>query len=93
MIAELAVERVIIVPDSHDQQEVIDGIRLIKALGVKVSVVPGCSRWSGPPPSTTTSTASRCSECGSTGCPSHPKLSSGPWTSAGRCSGSWSCSR
>ncbi len=40
MIAELAVERVIIVPDSHDQQEVIDGIRLIKALGVKVSVVP-----------------------------------------------------
>ena len=40
MIAELAVERVIIVPDGHDQQEVIDGIRLIKALGVKVSVVP-----------------------------------------------------
>jgi exopolysaccharide biosynthesis polyprenyl glycosylphosphotransferase len=40
MIDDLAVERVIIVPDGHDQQEVIDGIRLIKALGVKVSVVP-----------------------------------------------------
>ena len=34
------VERVIIAPDSHDQEEILDAIRLIKALGIKVSVLP-----------------------------------------------------
>ena len=34
------VERVIIAPDGHDQDEILDVIRLIKALGVKVSVLP-----------------------------------------------------
>jgi exopolysaccharide biosynthesis polyprenyl glycosylphosphotransferase len=34
------VERVIIAPDNHDQEEIIDVIRLIKALGIKVSVLP-----------------------------------------------------
>ena len=34
------VERVIIAPDSHDQEEILQAIRLIKALGVKVSVLP-----------------------------------------------------
>ncbi len=40
VVAEHAVERVIIAPDSHDQEEVLQVIRLIKALGVKVSVLP-----------------------------------------------------
>jgi exopolysaccharide biosynthesis polyprenyl glycosylphosphotransferase len=35
-----AVERVILVPDGSDQEEVLDLIRLIKALGVKLSVLP-----------------------------------------------------
>jgi exopolysaccharide biosynthesis polyprenyl glycosylphosphotransferase len=34
------VERVIIAPDTHDQEEILDVIRLIKALGIKVSVLP-----------------------------------------------------
>jgi exopolysaccharide biosynthesis polyprenyl glycosylphosphotransferase len=34
------VERVIIAPDSHDEEEILDVIRLIKALGIKVSVLP-----------------------------------------------------
>jgi exopolysaccharide biosynthesis polyprenyl glycosylphosphotransferase len=34
------VERVIIAPDSHDQEEILHAIRLIKALGIKVSVLP-----------------------------------------------------
>lgn len=34
------VERVIVAPDSHDQDEILQVIRLIKALGVKVSVLP-----------------------------------------------------
>jgi exopolysaccharide biosynthesis polyprenyl glycosylphosphotransferase len=40
VIAEYGVERVIIAPDSHDQEEILQAIRLIKALGVKVSVLP-----------------------------------------------------
>jgi len=40
LIADHQVERVIIAPDGHDQDEIIHGIRLIKALGVKVSVLP-----------------------------------------------------
>jgi len=40
IIAEHGVERVIIAPDSHDQQEILDAVRLVKALGVKVSVLP-----------------------------------------------------
>jgi exopolysaccharide biosynthesis polyprenyl glycosylphosphotransferase len=39
-IVELQVERVIIAPDSHDQEEILDLIRLIKTLSVKVSVLP-----------------------------------------------------
>jgi exopolysaccharide biosynthesis polyprenyl glycosylphosphotransferase len=39
-IAASQVERVIIAPDSHDQEEILDAIRLIKALGIKVSVLP-----------------------------------------------------
>jgi exopolysaccharide biosynthesis polyprenyl glycosylphosphotransferase len=34
------VERVIIAPDGHDQEEILHAIRLIKALGTKVSVLP-----------------------------------------------------
>jgi len=34
------IERVIIAPDSHDQDEILDIIRLLKAIGVKVSVLP-----------------------------------------------------
>ena len=41
MIAEKCVDRVIIAPDSHDdQEEVLHVIRMIKAIGVKVSVLP-----------------------------------------------------
>jgi exopolysaccharide biosynthesis polyprenyl glycosylphosphotransferase len=40
IIAEQHVERVIIAPDGHDQDEVLHVIRLIKAMGVKVSVLP-----------------------------------------------------
>jgi exopolysaccharide biosynthesis polyprenyl glycosylphosphotransferase len=39
-IRQRGVERVIIAPDGHDQDEVIDCIRLVKALGIKVSVLP-----------------------------------------------------
>ena len=34
------VERVIIAPDGHDQERILHAVRLIKALGVKVSVLP-----------------------------------------------------
>jgi exopolysaccharide biosynthesis polyprenyl glycosylphosphotransferase len=40
VIAEHGVERVIIAPDSHDQEEILGAIRLVKALGAKVSVLP-----------------------------------------------------
>lgn len=40
VIAEHGVERVIIAPDSHDQEDILQAIRQIKALGVKVSVLP-----------------------------------------------------
>lgn len=40
LIDELAVERVIIAPDSHDQEEMLYAVRLVTALGVKVSVLP-----------------------------------------------------
>jgi exopolysaccharide biosynthesis polyprenyl glycosylphosphotransferase len=40
IIAAERVERVIIAPDSHDQDEVLHVIRMIKALGVRVSVLP-----------------------------------------------------
>ena len=40
VIKEHAVERVIIAPDGHDQDEILHCIRLVKALGVNVSVLP-----------------------------------------------------
>ncbi len=40
IISERRVDRIIIAPDGHDQDEVLDVIRLIKAMGVKVSVLP-----------------------------------------------------
>ena len=40
VISDWQVERIIVAPDAHDQDEVLDVIRLIKALGVKVSVLP-----------------------------------------------------
>jgi exopolysaccharide biosynthesis polyprenyl glycosylphosphotransferase len=40
MITRHSVERVIIAPDSHDPEEILEVIRLVKALGVKVSVLP-----------------------------------------------------
>jgi FlaA1/EpsC-like NDP-sugar epimerase len=40
VIAEYDVERVIIAPDSHDQEEILHAIRLIQALGINVSVLP-----------------------------------------------------
>jgi exopolysaccharide biosynthesis polyprenyl glycosylphosphotransferase len=40
LIAEQRAERVIIAPDGHDQDEILMAIRMLKALGVKVSVLP-----------------------------------------------------
>ncbi len=40
LIAEHEVQRAIIAPDSHDQDEILHAIRLLKALGVRVSVLP-----------------------------------------------------
>jgi exopolysaccharide biosynthesis polyprenyl glycosylphosphotransferase len=40
VVASSNVERVIIAPHSDGQEEILDAIRLVKALGVKVSVVP-----------------------------------------------------
>jgi exopolysaccharide biosynthesis polyprenyl glycosylphosphotransferase len=40
VILEHHIERVIIAPDGHDQDEILHAIRLVKALGVRVSVVP-----------------------------------------------------
>ena len=40
VIADQRAERVIIAPDGHDQEEILHAIRLLKALGVKVSVLP-----------------------------------------------------
>ncbi len=40
VVTEHRIERVIIAPDTHDQEEILAAIRLIKALGVKVSVLP-----------------------------------------------------
>ena len=40
VVAEHHVERAIIAPHSDGQEEILDAIRLIKALGVKVSVLP-----------------------------------------------------
>jgi exopolysaccharide biosynthesis polyprenyl glycosylphosphotransferase len=39
-INDLDAERVIIAPSGHDQEEVLHAIRVLKAIGVKVSVVP-----------------------------------------------------
>jgi exopolysaccharide biosynthesis polyprenyl glycosylphosphotransferase len=40
LIARHAVERVIIAPDGDDQEAILHCIRVVKALGIKVSVVP-----------------------------------------------------
>ena len=40
VVADYDVERAIIAPASDGQEEILDAIRLIKALGVKVSVLP-----------------------------------------------------
>jgi exopolysaccharide biosynthesis polyprenyl glycosylphosphotransferase len=40
VLVEHSVERVVIAPDGHDQEQILHLIRLIKALGVKVSVLP-----------------------------------------------------
>jgi exopolysaccharide biosynthesis polyprenyl glycosylphosphotransferase len=40
LLAEHDVERVIIAPGGHDQEEILHTIRLVKALGIKVSVLP-----------------------------------------------------
>ena len=40
LVIENGVERVIIAPDAHDQDETLHIIRMLKALGVKVSVLP-----------------------------------------------------
>jgi exopolysaccharide biosynthesis polyprenyl glycosylphosphotransferase len=40
IVGEHEVERVIIAPRSDAQEQILDAIRLVKALGVKVSVVP-----------------------------------------------------
>jgi exopolysaccharide biosynthesis polyprenyl glycosylphosphotransferase len=40
LLAEYGIQRVLIAPDGHDQEQVIHAIRLTKALGVKVSVLP-----------------------------------------------------
>src|SRR4051812_8473186 len=40
LLAEHEIERVIIVPDGHDQELILQSMRLVKALGVRVSVLP-----------------------------------------------------
>jgi exopolysaccharide biosynthesis polyprenyl glycosylphosphotransferase len=40
LVNEHHVERIIIAPQSDGQEQILDAIRLVKALGVKVSVVP-----------------------------------------------------
>lgn len=40
IVGDHAVERVIMAPSSDGQEQILDAIRLVKALGVKVSVVP-----------------------------------------------------
>ncbi len=40
VIAEQRADRVIVAPDGHDEDEILDVIRTLKALGVKVSVLP-----------------------------------------------------
>ncbi len=40
VIADERVERVIVAPDGHDEDEILDVIRALKALGLKVSVLP-----------------------------------------------------
>ncbi|MGI9183648.1 MAG: sugar transferase [Solirubrobacteraceae bacterium] len=40
VIATQGVDRVILAPGDHDQEEILQAIRLIKVLGVKVSVLP-----------------------------------------------------
>jgi exopolysaccharide biosynthesis polyprenyl glycosylphosphotransferase len=40
VIVSNGVERVIVAPESHDEEEILHAIRLIKALGTKVSVLP-----------------------------------------------------
>lgn len=39
-LSEHDAERVIIAPDSNDEEEILDAVRLVKAVGVKVSVLP-----------------------------------------------------
>ena len=57
IVGELGVHRIIIAPTTTDNSGVVDLIRIAKASGVRVSVLPGCSRWSAPRSSSTTSTA------------------------------------
>ena len=40
LLATHEAERVIIAPDGHDQERILHAVRLIKAMGVKVSVLP-----------------------------------------------------
>jgi exopolysaccharide biosynthesis polyprenyl glycosylphosphotransferase len=40
-ISEYEIDRVVIAPGSRDPSEVLDTIRLVKSLGVKVSILPG----------------------------------------------------
>lgn len=40
LLTEFGIQRVLIAPDGHDQEQVVHAIRLTKALGVKVSVLP-----------------------------------------------------
>ena len=44
VVAEHQVERAIIAPGTDGQDEILDAIRLVKALGVKVSVLPAPAR-------------------------------------------------
>jgi hypothetical protein len=79
-ITTQSVERVILAPDGFDQEEVLEVIRLIKALGVKLSVLPrllevvgSCLRLrraAGPDPARRPSVRA---------CRSHPGSSSGRW--------------
>jgi FlaA1/EpsC-like NDP-sugar epimerase len=40
LLSKHGAERVVIAPDGHDQDRILHAVRLIKALGVKVSVLP-----------------------------------------------------
>ena len=53
VVHELDVHRVFLIPTSAEHDTMLDAVSATTALGVKVSIVPACWRWSAPPSSST----------------------------------------